>query len=183
MGVHLQITAYDSGGKVVQYYNGSTRTGTTSSWVSLSQVHYEPIQGITNISVGVALSKSSGTVYVDDFRFFEIMPHNDWIPGSLAETYVSTGGRSFNYGTAYGQSLVADIIRDGVTGVKGYVYEPFLDACAHPDILFDAYTQGFSLAESYYMASAFLGWMDCVVGDPKLSPYDLTRGRIVYRKK
>jgi chitodextrinase len=58
-----------------------------------------------------------------------------------------------------------------VTGVKGYVYEPLLRACAHPDILFDRYTDGYNLAESYYMASNFLGWMDVVVGDPKIIPY------------
>ncbi|UCE38370.1 MAG: TIGR03790 family protein [Thermoplasmata archaeon] len=173
LGAHLQIRVYDSEGKIVQYYNGSARTGTTTSWVSLGQVHYEPLDGITNISVCVVLSKSNGTAFFDDIRLYEIKPHNDWIPGALAETYVSTGGRSFNYPTAYGQSLVADLIRDGVTGVKGYVYEPFLSACAHPNILFDAYTQGFGLAESYYMASEFLSWMDVVVGDPKLAPYDL----------
>jgi uncharacterized protein (TIGR03790 family) len=173
MGVHLQIRAYDSLGNVVQYYNGSVRTGTTGSWVSLGQVHYEPIDGIINISLCAVISKSSGTAYFDDLRMYEIKPHNEWIPGALAETYVSTGGRSFNYPTGYGQSLVADLIRDGVTGVKGYVYEPFLSAIAHPNILFDAYTQGFTMAESYYMASEFLSWMDVVVGDPKLAPYDL----------
>jgi uncharacterized protein (TIGR03790 family) len=173
MGAHLQIRAYDSLGNIVKYYNGSTRTGTTNSWVSLSQVHYESLEGITNISLVVALSKSSGTVFFDDIGLYEIKPHNNWIPGALAETYVSTGGRSFNYPTTYGQSLVADLIRDGVTGVKGYVYEPYLSACAHPDVLFDAYTQGFYSAESYYMGSALLGWMDCVVGDPKISPYNI----------
>jgi uncharacterized protein (TIGR03790 family) len=172
MGARLQIRAYDSQGDVVAFYNGTLRTGTTGSWVSLGQVHFEPVQDIINISMGVVLSESSGTVYFDDIRLYEIKPHNDWIPGALAETFVSTGGRSFNYPTSYGQSLVADIIRDGVTGVKGYVYEPYLDAIAHPDILFDAYTQGFSSGESYYMASAYLGWMDTVVCDPKLSPYD-----------
>ena len=170
-GVHLQFRAFDSQGNVIQYYNGTAQTGTTSNWVSLYQKHFEPIDGVTQISVGVALSKSSGIVYVDDIYLYEIKPHNDWIPGALAETYVSTGGRSFNYPTTYGQSLVADLIRDGVTGTKGYVYEPFLDACAHPDILFDAYTQGFNLAESYYMASTWVSWMDVVVGDPKVAPY------------
>ncbi|UCF08805.1 MAG: TIGR03790 family protein, partial [Thermoplasmata archaeon] len=172
-GVQLQFAAHDSQGSIIKYYNGSARTGTTTSWVSLSQVRFEPIEGVENISLGVAFSKSTGTVFIDDIYLYEIKPHNDWIPGSLAETYVSTGGRSFNYGTAYGQSLVADLIRDGVTGVKGYVYEPYLSACAHPDILFDAYTQGFRMADSYYMASAYLSWMDCVIGDPKVSPYDL----------
>jgi uncharacterized protein (TIGR03790 family) len=171
-GAHLQIIAYDSMGDVAAYYNGTTRTGTTTSWTSLGQVHFEPIDGITNISLNVVLSKSQGTVYFDDIRLYEIKPHNDWIPGAIAETFVSTGGRSFNYPTNYGQSLVADIIRDGVTGIKGYVYEPYLDAIAHPDILFDAYTQGFSAGDSYYMASAYLGWMDTMVCDPKMSPYN-----------
>jgi uncharacterized protein (TIGR03790 family) len=170
-GVHLQFRGFDAQGNVIQYYNGSSRTGTTANWVSLYQKHFEPIPGVTNISIGVSLSKSSGTVFVDDIYLYEIKPHNKWIPGTVVETYVSTGGRSFNYPSAYGQSLVADLIRDGVTGTKGYVYEPFLDACAHPDILFDAYTQGFNLAESYYMASAMVSWMDVVVGDPKVAPY------------
>lgn len=97
-------------------------------------------------------------------------PDNGWLPGSIAETYVSTSARSFNWGP-YGQSLIADIIEEGVTGVKGYVYEPYLDACAHPDILFDRYTSGYNLAESFYMASTKIGWMDVVVGDPKIAPY------------
>ena len=51
-----------------------------------------------------------------------------WVNGSIVETAVSTGGRSFNWGTTYGQSLVADILEDGASGVKGYVYEPYLSA-------------------------------------------------------
>jgi len=171
MGAHLQIKAHNSGGTVVKYYNGSARTGTTTDWVSLAQVIYEPLDGIINISIGAAFSKSNGTVFFDDLRLYEIKPHNSWLPGALAETYVSTGGRSFNYGTNYGQSLVVDLILDGVTGVKGYVYEPYLTACAHPDILFNTYTQGYYLAESYHMASQLKGWMGVVVGDPKLAPY------------
>ena len=98
-------------------------------------------------------------------------PHNTWVNGSIAETFVSTGGRTFTYPPSYGQSMVADIIREGVTGIKGYVYEPFLSAIAHPDILFERYTAGFNLAESYRMASVMIGWMGVVVGDPKCSAY------------
>ena len=90
-----------------------------------------------------------------------------WLPGALAETFVSTSARSFTLPPTYGQSLIADLIAEGLTGAKGYVYEPFLNAVAHPDILFDRYTRGFNLADSYYMASAFMSWMDVVVGDPK----------------
>jgi uncharacterized protein (TIGR03790 family) len=98
-------------------------------------------------------------------------PHNTWVNGSIAETFVSTGGRTFTYPPRYGQSMIADIIAENVTGVKGYVYEPYLSAIAHPDILFERYTAGFNLAESYRMASTYLGWMGVVVGDPKCSPY------------
>lgn len=96
-------------------------------------------------------------------------PHNTWVPGSLAETAVSSSGRTFTYPPVYGQSLIADIIAEGVTGAKGYVYEPYLSAIAHPDILFDRYTDFYNLAESYYMASNYIGWMDVIVGDPKTS--------------
>ena len=98
-------------------------------------------------------------------------PHNTWVNGSIAETYVSTGGRTFTYPPVYGQSMIADLIRENVTGVKGYVYEPLLDAVAHPDILFERYTSGFNLAQSYRMGSQYLSWMGVVVGDPKCSPY------------
>ena len=91
-------------------------------------------------------------------------------PGALAETFVSTSGRTFRR-TQGGQSLIADLIEDGVTGVKGYVSEPFTLALAEPDILFDRYTRGFNLAESFYMASRLLKWKDVVIGDPLCSPY------------
>lgn len=68
-----------------------------------------------------------------------------------------------------GQSLIADLIAVGVTGVKGYVAEPYLEAMAKPAILFDRYLKGFSLAESFYLASPFIGWKDVVVGDPLVS--------------
>lgn len=91
-------------------------------------------------------------------------------PGALAETFVSTSGRTFRRTTG-GQSLIADLIEDGVTGVKGYVSEPYTLALAEPDILFDRYTRGFNLAESFYMASRLLKWKDVVIGDPLCSPY------------
>ena len=98
-------------------------------------------------------------------------PHNTWVNGSIAETYVSTSGRSFDWPPSYGQSLIADILREGATGAKGYVQEPYLSAIAMPDILFERYTAGFNLAESYRMASYMLGWMGVVVGDPKTSAF------------
>ncbi|MDX1926649.1 MAG: TIGR03790 family protein [Pirellulaceae bacterium] len=91
-------------------------------------------------------------------------------PGGIAETAVSTSGRTF-LPTSGGQSLVADLIDSKVTGVKGYCDEPFLPAIASPTILFDRYTQGWTLAESFYAASRFVAWEDIVIGDPLASPY------------
>lgn len=93
-----------------------------------------------------------------------------FVPGALAETYVSTSARSFSPRSS-GQSMIADLIENGVTGVKGYVSEPFTFALAIPEILFERYTSGYNLAESFYAASLVLKWKDIVVGDPLVAPY------------
>lgn len=93
-----------------------------------------------------------------------------WHPGAIAETFVSTSARSFQHETT-GQSMIADLIVTGVTGIKGYVSEPYTIALARPDILFDRYTSGFNLAESFYMASPLIKWKDVVIGDPLCAPY------------
>lgn len=91
-------------------------------------------------------------------------------PGAIGETFVSTSARTFRKTTG-GQSLVGDLIEGGITGVKGYVSEPYTFALARPEILFERYTSGYNLAESYYMASRVLKWKDVVIGDPLCAPY------------
>ena len=91
-------------------------------------------------------------------------------PGAIAETFVSTSARTF-HPTNQGQSLIADLIQQGVTGVKGYVDEPFTFALVHPAILFDRYTSGYNIAESFYMASTAIHWKEVVIGDPLCAPY------------
>ncbi len=95
-------------------------------------------------------------------------PANTYLNGAIAETIVSTSARTFTAPATYGQSLIADLIAEGVSGAKGYVAEPYLSAIAHADILFDRYTNGYNLAESFYAASTHIGWKDLVVGDPKM---------------
>jgi len=93
-----------------------------------------------------------------------------FLPGAICETFVSTSGRTFRP-TSGGQSLIADLIKSGVTGVKGYVSEPYTFALARPDVLFDRYVGGFNLADSFYAASQVIKWKDIVVGDPLCRPY------------
>jgi uncharacterized protein (TIGR03790 family) len=86
-------------------------------------------------------------------------------PGSIGDTAVSTSARTF-LPTTGGQSLIADLIAHGITGVKGYSDEPLLQAVASPSVVVDRYVSGFTLAESFYAASRFVGWEDVVIGDP-----------------
>jgi uncharacterized protein (TIGR03790 family) len=97
----------------------------------------------------------------------QAIPHNTWHNGAIAITYVSTSGRTFNWPPSYGQSLIADIIAEGVTGAEGYVYEPFASGMADVSVLFDRFMTGYNLAESFYAASPYLSWMDVIIGDPK----------------
>jgi uncharacterized protein (TIGR03790 family) len=108
----------------------------------------------------------------NDARFDDAAYHAvRFLPGALAETFVSTSARTFGPSTG-GQSKIADLIAQGVTGVKGYVSEPYTVALANPDILFDHYVHGFNLAESFYSASLMVLWKDIVIGDPLCSPYE-----------
>ena len=64
-----------------------------------------------------------------------------------------------------------DLIAQGVTGVKGYVSEPYTFALIDPDVLFDRYVRGAMLAEAFYAASRMVLWKDLVIGDPLCAPY------------
>ncbi len=93
-----------------------------------------------------------------------------FLPGSIAETAVSTSARTFQF-TDKGQSLIADLIAQGATGVKGYVSEPYTAALCRAEIMFDLFTRGRTIAESLWAASPFIMWKDLVVGDPLCAPY------------
>lgn len=96
-----------------------------------------------------------------------------FVPGSIAELAQSTSAYTLtSKRTLLGKrSYITDLVAQGVTGVKGYVYEPYTAALAHADILFDRYTHGYNLAESFYAASNYVHWRDIVLGDPLCAPY------------
>ncbi len=91
-------------------------------------------------------------------------------PGALAETAVSTSARTFQV-TDKGQSLIADLIAQGATGVKGYVSEPYTAALCRAEVMFDLFTRGRTIAESLWAASPLILWKDLVVGDPLCAPF------------
>ena len=111
-----------------------------------------------------------------------------YAPGAIAATFVGSDARTFreppvgwiptgdpvNRSSWYAgspESLVGDLIRDGVTGAAGYVAQPFLNGSVRPQILFPAYVSGFNLVEAFYLAMPFVGWQAIVIGDPLCGPF------------
>ncbi len=121
----------------------------------------------------------------------------DFVPGAIGATFVSTDARTFteppatwvptntnNQTTWFAgspQSLVGDLIREGVTGAAGQVSEPYLQSAVRPEVLFPAYLAGFNLVEAFYLAIPHLSWQTVVIGDPLCAPFarrPLTRSDI-----
>jgi uncharacterized protein (TIGR03790 family) len=91
-------------------------------------------------------------------------------PGSLCDTFVSTGARTF-LPTTGGQTLIADLIAHGVTCCQGYAAEPILDGISSPTIDLSHYLTGYTMAESFYAATGYVGWEQICIGDPLCCPY------------
>lgn len=107
-----------------------------------------------------------------------------WLPGALATEFVSTNARTFReppkewqLGWKWSppsvlwvdspQSLSADYVRQGATGVSGHVYEPYLSNTVRPQILFPAYLlEKATLAEAFYRSMPALSWQNVILGDP-----------------
>jgi hypothetical protein len=89
-----------------------------------------------------------------------------FLPQSVAVDIVSTNARSFVEPTGYGQSLAADLVRLGATGVAGNVFEPLLGGVARMDVLLRHYFVGVPAIEAYYRSVPYLSWMNVWIGDP-----------------
>ncbi|HEX4083431.1 MAG TPA: carbohydrate-binding protein, partial [Chthoniobacteraceae bacterium] len=94
----------------------------------------------------------------------------EFAPGAIGDTAVSTSARTFLPATG-GQTLITDLIAQGITGVRGYVNEPLLNAISSPTIDLSFYLSGYTLAESFYAGSKYVGWEDINIGDPLCAPY------------
>ena len=112
-----------------------------------------------------------------------------FVPCSIAASYVGSDARTFreppanwvptgdpvNRGSWFAgssESLVGDLIREGVTGAAGYISQPFLNGTVRPQILFPAYVAGFNLIEAFYLAMPYISWQGIVIGDPLCAPFE-----------
>lgn len=137
-----------STGEVMGYYSGGStdtaRTGRTSG-------------------MKFAAGALAATLVSTDARTFEVPP-DSWTPRE------GPAGRAEQFGGS-AESLLADLIREGVTGAAGNVSEPYLQSALRPQILFPAYLAGFNLGEAFYLALPHLGWQSVVIGDPLCAPF------------
>jgi uncharacterized protein (TIGR03790 family) len=106
----------------------------------------------------------------------------EWLPGAIATEFVSNSGRTFarppqnwtlgswkdpaSWFAGSPQDLSADFVHEGVTGMSGHVWEPYLAFCPRPNYVLPAYANGRNLAESYYLGIQALSWQNIVIGDP-----------------
>ncbi|MBS1105486.1 MAG: hypothetical protein H6Q91_988 [Deltaproteobacteria bacterium] len=91
-------------------------------------------------------------------------------PRSIAVDLVSTNARTFvSSASNYGQSLSADLIHLGASGVAANATEPLLIGLARPPILFRNYFQGATAIEAFYRSVPYLSWMNVYLGDPLMT--------------
>lgn len=88
---------------------------------------------------------------------------------SIAADLVSTSARTFATGQSYDQSLSADLVRLGASGVAGSTFEPFAVGLARAPILFRNYFTGARAIEAFYRSVPYLSWMNVWIGDPLMT--------------
>lgn len=147
-------------------------TDQAAACVALAKRGFEAIINEKDSFVGSYKSLAGYSSWGSNDPKYDVKTYDNlrFVPGAISETAVSTSARTF-LPTNGGQSLIADLVHNGITGIKGYCDEPLLTAVASPYILFDRYTRGWTLAESFYAASRVVGWEDIVIGDPICRAY------------
>jgi uncharacterized protein (TIGR03790 family) len=118
-----------------------------------------------NAGLQFAPGAIAGWFVSTDARTFR-EPPKDWAPGPSSRPPSMFGSGS--------QSVIADLVREGVTGAAAHVDEPYLDGTVRPQILFPAYRHGMNLAEAFYLAMPYVSWENIVLGDPLCAPYRTT---------
>ncbi|NCA87173.1 MAG: TIGR03790 family protein [Clostridia bacterium] len=95
-----------------------------------------------------------------------------WEKGSFAELIVPAPDFTFYDSLNYSNAMqLSTMIGEGCTAGAGYIHATFASLIMNWAVFFDRYTlqqeHPYNLAESYYMATKTLSWMNLLVGDPK----------------
>ena len=159
-----------------QYYYANLRLGdqANSAYQALTdqglEVQFDSGSEFISGTCGL-MGYFSWSCHDDDYTYDKYVS-NRFIPGSVGDTYFSRSGRTFvDPGTTDRDPLIADLIPQGLCAVGGYVSEPYVSMATYANVLFERYTKGFNMAESFYAACPTLFWKTVIVGDPLMSAY------------
>ena len=87
-------------------------------------------------------------------------------PGAIGCHIYSYSAKNLRSG-----AWVAPLVKHGATAVLGNVYEPLLSQVTHLGAFTKRLTEGYTFAESAYVATPSLSWMTVMVGDPLYRPF------------
>jgi len=107
----------------------------------------------------------------DDHYTFQKYTSNGFVPGSIGDSYNSSSAQTFDLETAGSGPLMADLISCGLCAAGGYVSEPQITTSTYANILFDRYTKGYNMAESFFAACPDGFWKTVIIGDPLMAAY------------
>ena len=150
-----------------------TSTGSWSTWTNVT-CSLSGASGYHNVYL--VFNGPSGWLFnLERFNFLggtnviEAASYNTVSGGPSLET-CSEGGEDLG-NSGDGQTLMADLISNGLTGALGYVDEPTLNGSVGNTFAISNYEAGYNLAESLYVGTPYLGWGAIMVGDPLCAPY------------
>ena len=99
----IVVESIDVNGTVLATDTSSAKAFETS-WASTT-MRFDPPQHTVDLRITIPLNlvatSTDGSVYLDSVDMYPIRPNLGWVNGSIAETAVSTGARSFEPGTTY----------------------------------------------------------------------------------
>lgn len=98
---------------------------------------------------------------------------NEYLPGAICDHLQSFGAVPQNFSpdaSKHTQFPVTHMVRAGITGVHGAVQEPYAHTFPSVD-LFEPYTRGYTLAETFHQTLPFVYWMNLTLGDPLCAPF------------
>jgi hypothetical protein len=100
---NLEVISYDVNG-IQLNINESSSQVFNNDWNS-RELRFRPDSNATSFKIRISLdivpTSTDGSLYVDSTILRVIRPHMGWVNGSIVETAVSTGARSFDFGTSY----------------------------------------------------------------------------------
>jgi uncharacterized protein (TIGR03790 family) len=89
-------------------------------------------------------------------------------PGAVAVHIHSYSAQSLRTDS---QHWCGPLVARGVAGTVGNVFEPYLEATHHLDLLVESLLRGDTLGAAAYYALPGLSWQDVVIGDPLYRPF------------